>query len=235
VPIVNYSIGANFLQGEAEDGEYAARAASADFCNEVARVKTHIDIAARLGIATMRTDCVGWGRPKERNTLGWFVKDMPLIAEAYRQLCDYAAPLGISVLLENHGFYINGSERVRLLVEAVARANFGIQLDMGNFECVDERARTATAACLPYATVFHVKDFYLRCQNPGEGWFASPAGRYLRGSIFGQGDLPAHAILGDVKRSGFDGPIILEFEGMEDCQQATKISLENAKRIYSEV
>lgn len=91
---------------------------------------------------------------------------------------------------------------------------------------------------LPYASHIHFKDFYYRpfYQHPGEGrWFKSLYGNYLRGSIFGQGDLPVREILRYIKQSGYDGYVSLEFEGMEECKEGTGISLDNIRRIWDEV
>ena len=233
VPIVNYSLNANFLQINADEYE-----------TEIARVKSHIDVAAKLGIATIRVDCAGYRRPIETNTIENFQLELPQILDTYRHLCEYAAAHNISVLLENHGFHINGGERVRQIMAAMSGVkNFGHQLDVGNFECVDDRAEIAAAKLLPFATTIHMKDFYIRQRDPGDAtqfdcsgaWFRSVSGKYLRGSILGQGDLDMYRIMGDIKKSGYDGYIILEFEGLEDCLYGTKVSLDNMKRIYNEV
>jgi sugar phosphate isomerase/epimerase len=88
----------------------------------------------------------------------------------------------------------------------------------------------------------HLKDFYIRKRYPGDAtefdcagsWFKSMAGRYLRGSILHQGDLDVPSIIGRIKRSGYDGVIAIEFEGMEDALYATKVSLDNARRLWDE-
>ena len=38
-----------------------------------------------------------------------------------------------------------------------------------------------------------------------------------------------------LKKAGYDGSIAIEFEGFEDAQYATAVSLENARRIWEEV
>jgi sugar phosphate isomerase/epimerase len=124
----------------------------------------------------------------------------------------------------------------------VDAGNFGHQLDVGNFICVDETPEIAVKKMLPYASVIHMKDFYIRPggRDPGDAtqfdcsgaWFRSVGGRYLRGSILGQGDLDIYGMIHDIKASGFDGNIFIEYEGMEDCRYGTKVSLDNLKRIY---
>jgi len=232
IQLVNYSLNANFLQINPD--EYQA---------EITRVKSHIDVAAKLGISTIRVDCAGYRRPIETNTIENFQLELPQILDTYRSLCAYAAMHNMSVLLENHGFHINGGERVRQIMAAMAEVkNFGHQLDVGNFECVDDRAEIAVQKLLPFATTIHMKDFYIRDRDPGDAtqfdcsgaWFRSVSGKYLRGAILGQGDLDMYRIMSDIKKSGYDGYIILEFEGLEDCLYGTKVSLDNMKRIYNE-
>jgi sugar phosphate isomerase/epimerase len=232
VPIVNYSLNANFLQIN-----------PAEYETETARIRAHIDVAAKLGVPTLRVDCAGYRRPIETNTIENFQKELPVILDTYRSLCDYAGRYGITVLLENHGFHINGADRVRQVMTQMDRPNFGHQLDTGNYECVDDRAEAAVDRLLPFATTIHAKDFYIRERDPGDAtqfdcsgsWFRSAGGKYLRGAILGQGDLDMYKILGSVKKSGFNGHILVEFEGMEDCLYGTRVSLDNLKQIYQSV
>ncbi len=234
VEINNFSLNANFLQ--LTDEEYEA---------EIKRVKTYIDIAHQLHVPTIRIDCSAFRRPIETNTTAHFIEELPKVVETYEMLCDYAAQYDMTILLENHGFHINGSERTAQIFEAMKGKNFGGQIDCGNFVCVDEIAEVAVKKSLPYAHTIHMKDFYIRPsdRDPGDAkqfdcsnsWFRSVQGSYLRGSILGQGDLDIRRIIKDIKESGFDGNIYIEYEGMEDCLYGTKVSLDNLKRIWNEV
>lgn len=232
-PIENFSLNANFLQ--ITDAEYDA---------EVTRVKQYIDVCHRLGVSTMRIDCAGFRRPIETNTTRNFIAEFPTIIRTYNELCDYAARYQLTILLENHGFHVNGSERTAQIFEAMRGKNFGGQLDCGNFICVDERPEVAIKKNIHYATTLHMKDFYIRPENrdPGDAsqfdcsnsWFRSVAGSYLRGSILAQGDLDIPQIIATCKHSGFDGNIYIEYEGMEDCEYGTKVSLDNLKRLWNQ-
>ncbi len=234
VKIDNFSLNANFLQ--ITDEQHAA---------EVARVKQYVDISAKLGVSTMRVDCAGFRRPIETNTTANFIRELPVIISTYQDLCGYAAKYGIMILLENHGFHVNGSERTAFIHEAMKGANFGGQLDCGNFACVDDIPEAAVKMNMAYAATIHMKDFYIRSEsrNPGDAsqfdcsnsWFRSRSGNYLRGAILGQGDLDIPAVIRTIKKYGFDGNIFIEFEGMEDCLYGTKVSLDNLKRIWTEV
>jgi len=232
VPIDNYSLNADFLRKSEEEWEA-----------EIERVKAHIDIARELGATTLRCDCAEYRRPGEANHIEMFYEELPTIVKSYETLCDYAKPM--TILIENHGFHINGADRVRQVIKSVNRDNFGHQLDVGNYICMDDVPEIATKKMLPFATTVHMKDFYVRNPktNPGDAtqfdcsgsWFRSAGGQYLRGAITGQGDLDMVDIIRSVKASGFDGCIYIEYEGMEDCYYGTKVSLDNVKRIYDEV
>ena len=234
VPIGNYSLNANFLM--LTDEQYR---------NELNRVKKHMDMASDMEISTMRVDSAAFSRPMSENTIEKFQSELPLIVQTYEELCDYAKPLGITVLLENHGFHANGSERVRQIMTSVKRDNFAHQLDVGNYICVDDTPEIATKKMISFAKTIHMKDFYIRPahRDPGgavefsceNSWFRSVNGTFLRGSILGQGDIDIWDVMRTVKNSDFNGDIYLEYEGMEECEYGTHVSFANMKRIYNEV
>ncbi|MEJ8303731.1 sugar phosphate isomerase/epimerase family protein [Saccharibacillus sacchari] len=217
----NYAIGANFITDNEENYEA-----------EIERVISEVDRAARLGVKRMRHDVAS----REDTSILRFNEDLEKIAAACRRIADHAAGYGIITSVENHGYYVQASDRVQTLVHAVNRPNFKTTLDVGNFVCVDENPLTAVANNLPYASMVHIKDFYIRPahRNPGEGWFRSAGGSYLRGAIAGQGDLDLVEIIGLVKSSGYDGFLSIEYEGMEDCLTGTRIAFENVRRIWEE-
>ena len=234
VPIENFSLNANFLLITPE--EYAW---------QMERAKKHIDACALMKIPTIRVDSAAFRRPISENTIENFEREIPTIVGAYEELCDYAAKYGMTVLLENHGFHANGSERVRQILTSVKRDNFGHQLDVGNYICVDDKPEIACKKMIGFAKTIHMKDFYIRPshRDPGgasqfsceNSWFCSSNGTYLRGSILAQGDIDMWDIMRTIKQSGFDGNIFLEYEGMEECMYATSVSLNNMKRIWQEV
>jgi sugar phosphate isomerase/epimerase len=222
IDLSNYAVGANFSGLDADGFEL-----------EIDRVKREVDIAAALGVSLMRHD-VAWSKD---TSIRQFLADLPRLTEACQRIADYAAPLGITTSVENHGYYVQASDRVQALVDRVGRDNFRTTLDIGNFVCVDENPVTAVRNNIGRASIVHVKDFYIRSesQDPGDGWFRSAGGSYLRGAIAGQGDLDIRSALGIVRRSGYDGYLSIEFEGMETCRRATKISLDNVRRIWEQV
>lgn len=221
IDISNYAIGANFIVDNNKAYE-----------TELLRVKHEVDIAHQLGVHLMRHDAAS----RMNTSIVQFNRDVEAIAQACREIADYAIRYDITTSIENHGYYIQASDRVISLVDAVDRSNFRATLDVGNFLCVDENPLIAVQKVLSYASMVHIKDFYIRNANlnPGEGWFKSSGGNYLRGAIAGQGDLPLWDILRVIKNSGYEGYLSIEFEGMEECRLGTRIALENVRRIWDE-
>ncbi|OXM86668.1 sugar phosphate isomerase/epimerase family protein [Paenibacillus rigui] len=220
--VSNYAIGANFVT-ETEDA----------YQQEIKRVLGEVDIAARLGVTKMRHDVA---RTTD-TSIGHFNRLLNRMADACRTVADYAAQYDIVTSVENHGYFVQASDRVQTLLHAVDRPNFRTTLDAGNFMCVDEDPVAAVQRNLPYASMVHVKDFYRRPSylDPGPGWFKTSHGNFLRGAIVGHGDIDMREVLRLIKASGYDGFISLEFEGLEDCRAGTRLGFENLKRLWNEV
>jgi sugar phosphate isomerase/epimerase len=229
VELANYSVLADLCKDDPADLEA-----------EITRVMKHIDIAAELGTPRMRHDVSAFRRPRGRNGIDEFDRLLPQMTDAAGRLADHAAKRGLITMVENHGFFVNGCDRVERLIRAVNRPNFAALLDTGNIACVDEIPEVGAPRLAPFARMIHLKDFYIRGSDPGDArdfdcagsWFTTQAGRYLRGSILGQGDLDVPRILRAVKESGYDGDIAIEFEGLEEPRYATKVSLDNARRFW---
>jgi sugar phosphate isomerase/epimerase len=218
LPVVSYCIGAELLAPP----EQQRRA--------ISDVKQQVDIAAELGVPSMRHD-VTRGFNSNANGLripGTFAAALKVVVPAIREIADYAESRGVRTSLENHGFFMQESKRVEKLIKTVNHANFGLTIDMGNFLCVNENPVNAVKRLAKHAQMAHVKDFHVREKKsmPPSGWFETPTKIALRGAICGHGviDIPAQIKL--LKRAGYNGYLSLEFEGMEEPLYAVKLGLE---------
>lgn len=225
--VSNYCVSANFVTSDAEVYEQM-----------IERVKRHVEVTERLGAQRMRHDVAS--RPIGDISVRNFRRDLPKLVEACRIIAEYAAAYGITTSVENHGYYMQASERVQQLIDEVDRDNYRTTLDIGNFLCVDEQPLIGVQRNIHLASMVHLKDFYIRTpdRSPGPacpGWIPTAGGNQLRGAILGQGDIPIREVMRVIKQAGYDGCISLEFEGMEECRSATKQGFAYAQRVWEEL
>ena len=210
IEISCYSVSADLLKGSNGDLE-----------KEISVIKKKVDIANVLGVKLMRHDAT-FSFPDA--PLG-FADVLPRLAEGCKKITEYAKIFGIKTMVENHGFFCQDSDRMEALVKKVNDKNFGLQVDMGNFLCVDEDPSLAVSRCAKYAYNAHVKDF-IRISNeeyfPNKGFITTRGGAYIRGTVAGHGVVPINQCTTALKKAGYDGYLTLEFEGWEDCYLAIK-------------
>ena len=214
--VAAYTVGANLL---ADDPE-----------KEVERLKGCVDIAVLLGAKVMRHDCC-WG-PKKGVRYTW-QDAVQETAPRIRAITEYAQTKGVITCTENHGTFIQDSNRVESLIRTVNHPNYGWLVDMGNFICADEDSTHAVSIAAPYAVHVHCKDFLFKKgteENPGDGWFQSRGGNYLRGTIVGHGVIPVKQCLNILQNAGYQGTVSVEFEGMEENLPALEIALKYLKK-----
>jgi sugar phosphate isomerase/epimerase len=86
-----------------------------------------VEAARFLGCHSIRVNARGEGSPEE-------VKER--VVDALSVLCEYAAPLGINVIVENHGGYSSDGKWLSSVIKSVGMENCGTLPDFGNF-CVE--------------------------------------------------------------------------------------------------
>lgn len=220
LPVISYTIGADMLSLEEGSNE-----------KEVERVCRKLEIAKELGAPSLRHD-IAWGIP-DNLPFETFDDCLEIMADGAGKITLFAKSLGIRTMTENHGFFCQDSERVERIIREVGDDNFGALIDIGNFSCSDENNVTAVRRMLPYAFHIHAKDFHIKGAqeaDPGEGFFKSRGGNYLRGAIIGHGNVDVYSCIREIKASGYDGYISVEFEGMEDSIKGIRVGAENLRR-----
>lgn len=116
---------------------------------EIAHVKRWIDLAVHLGAPTIRIFAGDLQKgTTEAQARQWCI-------DAIHECCEYAAPRGVILALENHGGIVATAEQLLSIVQAVKSDWFGVNLDTGNFRTADPYGDVARLA--PYAVVAQVK------------------------------------------------------------------------------
>ncbi len=218
-----YTTGANFFQK--------------DPAAEIKRVERHVDAASAAGIKLMRHDITA-GFYAGYEGLQTFDAVLPTVSAAIREVASYAQSKGVTTCSENHGRLVQDSDRMLAVFNAVAHPNYKYLCDIGNFGGVDEDCAKAVSKLLPFIAHVHAKDCFWRSgkeRDPGFGWGRTRAGNYRRATIYGQGDVPVFQILYNIRSSGYDGFVSLEFEGIEENVLGVTQSFANLKRDIAEI
>lgn len=202
---------------------------SADFTGDVESsaewVRSEIDRASALGAPVLRTD-IYHGDPVDP-----YREEVIL---ALRALAQYAKSKGVVLTTENHGGYFCRADRLERLFQAVGEHNFGLLADTGNFMDADESPHRSLSRAVPWIRHVHLKDFHFKSGEqlyPGDGWYVTRGGNYIRCAILGHGDAQLFQCLKVLSAIGYDGYLVYEFEGIEDVEQALKLGLSNARRL----
>ena len=221
IPIIAYMVGADFLKNGLD--------------KQVDILKREAEVASLLNVKRMRHDSTAG---MDANGKKYTVEEaLPIVAEGYRRVTEFAAGLGIHTMIENHGYFFQHSERVKKLVETVNHPNFGWLVDMGNFMCADQDSVEAVTMAAPMAVHAHAKDFHFKKKGqyvPSQGWFGTAGGNSLRGAIIGHGVVDVPTCLGILRAAGYDKWLSVEFEGMEDCLQALSYDIKNLKEMLAQ-
>ena len=211
--------------------ELCSWATSANFAADISAQETalraEIDRAAAMGCKAVRTDIYHEDvpHPYAENVLA-----------ALRRLADYAQEKDVVLITENHGGYLVTPERLERLFQAVDHENFGLLCDFANFADANEDPARAVRLLKKHIRHVHVKDCHLLPGDrlyPGEGWSVTAGGDYWRCAIAGQGNLPLAQCMKTLAQSGYDGYLIQEFEGVEDCRMAIRAGLDYMKRLLA--
>jgi sugar phosphate isomerase/epimerase len=87
-----------------------------------------VEAAKRLGCHSIRVNAASKGSPDEQQKL---------VVDGLSRLCDYAAQMAISVVVENHGGLSSNGEWLAGVMKLVGKPNCGTLPDFGNFHDYD--------------------------------------------------------------------------------------------------
>jgi len=159
--------------------------------------KKWIEAARFLGCKTVRVNLHGDGKSDEKKTAS---------VDSLSRLCEFAAPLNINVVVENHGSDTSNGAWLADVMRLVNKPNVGTLPDFGNF-CITHPWGTIQDGCKemydPYKGIAELLPF-------AKGVSAKT---YDFDESGNQPKLDYKRLLEIVKSSGFTGYIGLEFEG----------------------
>lgn len=175
-----------------------------------------VDAAKNLGCHSIRVNALGTGSKAQVRAA---------LVDGMSRLSEYAANVGINIIIENHGLYSSDAAFIVDVIKEVNLPNFGTLPDFGNWcltakwgstqiECEKAYDRyEGVAEFMPYAKAVSAKSYNFN--DSGEDRI-----------------IDYSKMLKVVKNAGYDGYIGIEYEGTElsepDGIRATKALIEKA-------
>lgn len=178
---------------------------------EVERVKGYIRVAEIAGAPYIHFTTAPYMEHKpEFVPLGKLIRR---ITPAVKELCDFAAEHHVGCVVEGQGYYMNGTEPLERLLEAVEHPNLGIVADLGNLLCVDEQPERFVSYFAPIVHHVHIKDMVVQpkpTEEPGVRWIATKQGSYLHRTELGTGVVDIERNLRILAAAGYKGKFSIE-------------------------
>ncbi|MEZ4875023.1 MAG: sugar phosphate isomerase/epimerase family protein [Flavobacteriaceae bacterium] len=179
--------------------------------------KKWVDAAQFLGCHSIRVNLFGEENPEE------WVKNS---VRSLKALCEYAAPKGVNIIVENHGGMSSNADLLTQVMKEVNMPNCGTLPDFGNFclkreggarwgaPCVEEYDRyQGVEKLIPFAKGVSAKSYAFDANGD-------------------ETTIDYYKLFDIVKKSDFDGFVGIEFEGPEEDPtegiKATKALVEKA-------
>ena len=154
--------------------------------------KAYISLAAALGVPFVRVR-------GDRDPQPGVSIDDGFVAEALKQLCEFARNTDVTVLIETNGVFAE-SARLFRLVESVDDPKLGVLWDIHHpYRYFAETPEYTYGLLKKYIRYLHVKDSVMT--EDGK----------LKYRMMGYGDLPISGALKLLKENGFDGYVTLEW------------------------
>lgn len=162
-----------------------------DTDTSITEAKAYIDLAGRLGVPFVRVMIAGKPEPVEG-------EDIEKCGKLYRELCDYAAPKGVSPLLETNG-ELASSEVMAELMRGVKAENCGVLWDIHHpYRFFEESPEETYGNIRQWVKYVHVKDSIGDAAN-------------VEYRMMGYGNVPVLDTLKLLDKGGYDGFITLEW------------------------
>ena len=171
---------------------------------DIREVLRWIDAAAYIGIPAVR---VNSGRQPEGK------EDVQITIDAYRTLLSYGKMINCKILMENHGGISADPDNIAKIVQGVNSNWFRLLPDFGNFS--PDIRYEGLLAMLPLAAVVHAKTLDFDAQGNQTAFDFDLCMRL-------------------VARSGYQGPLSIEYEGEGDQYEGIAQSRELLLRYVGE-
>ncbi|MCR2807527.1 sugar phosphate isomerase/epimerase family protein [Paenibacillus soyae] len=197
-------------------GNDLVKASEEERARELQVITNAFPIAKALGTSTIRVFS------GNLSAIATFDEALDWIVDGLGSAARKAEAEGLVLCLENHGQLAGSGKQVQTIIDRVNSPSLRSTFDTGNFLLVDENPSAALDILLPYIAHVHLKDFAQR----DDGRYKSLGGKAFEGANLGFGDVEVKAILDRLANNGYQGAIVLEYEGVGSEAEGIRRSYE---------
>jgi sugar phosphate isomerase/epimerase len=194
---------------------------------QVKDITDSVDKAVQLGASFVR---VFSGDKDEEVT---YEQAKSWIINGLKEAAQYAGSKGITLCLENHGYFAGKADQVLEVIQEVGSSFLKSTFDTGNFLLVDDNPNEAIIKLKHQIAHVHFKDFSIVEENYQGHIYHSINGIRYAGRIPGEGVVDLHHILSQLKQDGYNGWLTVEYEGDEEQKEGSIRSINNLQQILS--
>ena len=151
----------------------------------------YIDLAAKSKVKYIRVLADKDAKPLEN-------LDLKYIADTLKEICNYAKPKNIDVLIETNGYFANSDNMLNLLKAADCENLFVIWDTHHTYQIAKEKPMETCEKLKDYIKHIHIKDSKIIDGN-------------IKYCMIGDGDIPILDILKALKNINYEGFISLEW------------------------
>jgi sugar phosphate isomerase/epimerase len=155
------------------------------------------------------------------------------IIDGLKEAAQYAESKGITLCLENHGYFAGKAEQVLEVIHEVGSPFLRSTFDTGNFLLVDDDPNEAIAKLKHLVAHVHFKDFSRVEESYQGNIYTSINGVRYAGEVPGEGIVNLENILMQLKEIGYNGWLTVEYEGDEEQKRGSIRSIQNLENILS--
>ncbi|MDO3679487.1 sugar phosphate isomerase/epimerase family protein [Paenibacillus ehimensis] len=196
---------------------------------QIADVTGSVDKAAQLGAKVVRV----FSGDKAADVT--YEQAKAWIIEGLKEGAAYAQQRGITLCLENHGYFAGKADQVLEVIDEVNSPALRSTFDTGNFLLVDDQPNEAMDKLLGVVSHVHFKDFLPVGEDYAGRKYKSLGGVLYAGKVPGEGIVDLKHLLGKLKRSGYQGWLTVEYEGDDEQKEGSVRSIDNLKAILAKL
>jgi sugar phosphate isomerase/epimerase len=155
------------------------------------------------------------------------------IINGLKEAAQYAENKGITLCLENHGYFAGKAEQVLEVIQEVGSPFLKSTFDTGNFLLVDDNPNEAIIKLKDQIAHVHFKDYSIVEENYQGNIDHSINGIRYAGKVPGEGIVDLRNILAQLKQNSYYGWLTVEYEGDEEQKEGSIRSINNLQQILS--